>query len=57
MMTRERFAETGWKMTYEQYQKCDCTECDKEDYIHRDAYRRLPEIDGGLGLCPNLKGE
>lgn len=20
MMTRERFAETGWKMTYEQYQ-------------------------------------
>ena len=29
----------------------------KEDCIHRDAYRRLPEIDGGLGLCPNLKGE
>lgn len=55
MMTRERFAETGWKMTYEQYQKCDCTECDKADCIHRDAYRRLPEIDGGLGLCPNLK--
>ena len=57
MMTRERFAETGCKMTYEQYQKCDCTECDKENCIHRDAYRRLPKIDGGLGLCPNLKGE
>lgn len=57
MMTRERFAETGWKMTYEQYQKCDCTECDKADCIHRNAYRRVPEIDGGLGLCPNLKGE
>ena len=57
MITRERFAETGWKMTCEQYQKCDCTECDKEDCIHRNTYRRLPEIDGGLGLCPNLKGE
>lgn len=29
----------------------------KEDCIHRGAYRRVPEIDGGLGLCPNLKGE
>ena len=52
MMTRERFAETNWKMSYEEYQKCDCTEC-----THRGAYRRVPEIDGGLGLCPNLKGE
>lgn len=57
MMTRKRFAETNWKMTYEQYQKCDCTECKKEDCIHRNAYRRVPEIDGGLGLCPNLRGE
>ena len=57
MITRERFAETGCKMTCEQYQKCDCTECDKEDCIHRNAYRRVPEIDGVLGLCPNLKGE
>lgn len=55
MMTRERFAETNWKMTYEEYQKCDCTECEREKCIHRDAYRRLPEIDGGLNLCPNLK--
>lgn len=57
MMTRERFAETNWKMTYEQYQKRDCTECKRENCIHRDTYRRLPEIDGGLNLCPNLKGE
>ena len=57
MMTRERFAETNWKMSYEEYKKCCCSECDKADCIHRDAYRRLPEIDGGLGLCPNLKGE
>lgn len=27
----------------------------KEDCIHRDAFRRVPEIDGGLGLCPRLK--
>ena len=46
MMTRERFAETNWKMSYEEYQKCDCTEC-----------KKVPEIDGGLGFCPNLKGE
>ena len=25
MMTRERFVETNWKMSYEEYQKCDCT--------------------------------
>ena len=57
MMTRERFAETNYKMSYEEYQKCDCTECDKADCIHRGAYRRVHEIDGGLGLCPNLKRE
>lgn len=56
MMTRERFQETDYKMTYEEYQKCCCSECDKNETCkHRDAYRRLPEIDGGLGLCMNLK--
>lgn len=57
MMTRERFEQTNYKMSYEQYQKCDCTCCGKEDCKHRSTYRRFPEIDGGLGLCPNLKGE
>ena len=57
MMTEERFKETNYKMSHEEYKKCDCTECDQEDCIHRNAYRRVPEIDGGLGLCPNLKGE
>lgn len=57
MMTEERFKETNYKMSYEEYKKCCCGECNKADCIHRDAYRRLPEIDGGLGLCPNLKGE
>ena len=56
-MTEERFKETNYKMSYEEYKKCYCSGCDKADCIHRDAYRRLPEIDGGLGLCPNLKGE
>lgn len=55
-MTKEQFKNnTNWKMSYEEYQKCDCTQCDKENCIHREAYRRVPKIDGGLGLCPNLK--
>ena len=39
MMTKEEYKNTNWKMTYEQYQKCYCTECDKVDCIHRNAYR------------------
>lgn len=55
-MTKEHFeTNTNWKMSYEEYQKCDCTQCDKKDCIHRNAFRRVPVIDGGLGLCPNLK--
>ncbi len=54
-MTEEQFKNnTGWMMTFEEYQKCDCMQCDKKDCVHRDAYRRVPVIDGGLGLCPNL---
>ena len=26
MMTKERFKETNYKMSYEEYKKCDCTE-------------------------------
>lgn len=55
-MTREEFANnTGWKMTYEEFLKCDCTICNKKDCVHRNVFRRMPRIDGGLGLCPNLK--
>lgn len=58
MMTEERFKETAYKMSYEEYKKCYCSECDKkESCIHKDAFRRLPVIDGGLGLCSNLKRE
>lgn len=57
MMTKRRFEETAYKMSYEEYKKCYCSECKRENCIHRDAYRRLPKIDGGLNLCPNLKGE
>jgi len=58
MMTEREFKErTNWKMTYEQYKACYCPECEKrENCIHHDAYRRVPEVDGGLGLCPNLQG-
>ena len=55
-MSKDEFARTGWRMSYEEYQQCDCTECDRKDNcIHKNAYRRIPEIDGGLGLCPRLK--
>ena len=56
IMTREQLENnTNWKMSYEEYQKSDCTQCNKADCIHRNAFRRVPRIDGGLGLCPNLK--
>lgn len=55
MISREEYKRTNWKMSYEEYQKCYCPECKREIYIHRDAYRRVPETDGGLGLCPNLR--
>lgn len=55
MMTRERFNETNYKMNYEQFLKCDCVDCERKGCPHRNAYRRMPEIDGGLGLCPRLK--
>ncbi len=56
IMTREQFENnTGWKMTYEEFQKCDCTQYDKKDCLHRGAYRRVPRIDSGLCLCSNLK--
>lgn len=54
-MSREEFKNnTSWKMTYEEWQKCNCEECEKENCIHRGAYRRVPKIDGGLNLCSNL---
>lgn len=55
-MTRERFEQTSWKMTYEEYTACDCSKCKKADTCpHKNAYRRVPKIDGGLGLCSNLR--
>lgn len=54
-MRREEFERTNYKMSYEEYRSCYCPSCNKSDCIHRDAYRRLPKIDGGLSLCPNLQ--
>ena len=44
----------GRNMSYEEYKACYCPECNNKDCIHREAYRRVPSCDGGLGLCPNL---
>lgn len=54
VISKERFEQTGYKMSYEEYLACDCPNCDKEGCVHRGAYRRVPRIDGGLALCPNL---
>lgn len=54
-MTKEQFEKTNYKMSYTEYNKCDCSKCNRENCIHRGAFRRLPQIDGGLGLCPNLE--
>lgn len=54
MITREDFERTAWHMSYEQYEKCYCPDCEKKECVHRDAHRRVPKVDGGLGLCPNL---
>ena len=54
-MSKERFKLTSYKMSYKEYKLCDCVECKRKNCIHRDAYRRLPRVDGGLGLCLNLK--
>ena len=32
-MTREEFRKTGWKMSYEDFLKCDCTQCERENCI------------------------
>lgn len=55
-MTREQFERTNWSMSYEEFQACDCTRCSREGCPHREAYRRVPFVDGGLALCPNLRG-
>lgn len=55
MMTKERFSQTSFKMSYAEHRCCDCSGCSRTDCVHREAYRRFPEIDGGLGLCSNLK--
>lgn len=51
---REAYEMSAFKCTFEEYKAIQCCNCDKEDYPHREAYRRVPHIDGGLGLCPNL---
>lgn len=57
MFTFEEFqARTSWKMSYAEYVACCCERCTRENCPHRDAFRRVPLVDGGLALCPNLRG-
>lgn len=45
MVTREQFENnTSWKMSYEEFQKCDCTRCKKKKIAHieKDLEEYLP---------------
>lgn len=55
VMSEERFKQTNYKMSYAEYVACYCPDCCVHTCPHREAYRRFPEIDGGLGLCHHLK--
>lgn len=55
-MSEERFKQTAFTCSYEEYLKFCCEDCNR-DCIHRDCYRRVPLQDGGLGLCPRLQEE
>lgn len=56
MFTKEEFKErTSYKCTYDEWKVCYCPECDRKECVHREAYRRMPRIDGGLAECPRLK--
>lgn len=55
-MSEKRFEETNFKMSYNEYKRCYCPDCNKkENCIRAGAFRRMPKVDGGLGLCPRLK--
>ncbi len=56
MLSEQEFkGRTSYKCSYDEYKACYCPDCvRKGDCIHQGAFRRLPEVDGGLGLCPNL---
>ena len=49
-----RFPKGKIPYTYKEYLKCACENCKNSNCIHRNAFRRLPQSGGGLGLCPNL---
>ena len=56
MVSKTEFGNTGWKCSYEEWAACYCPSCERKDEcIHANAFRRMPEVDGGLGLCPKLK--
>lgn len=53
-MKRIHFQSAQGALEYERKNHCYCPECDKQECIHREAYRRMPIEVGGLGECPRL---
>lgn len=44
MMTEDRFKETAYKMSYEEYKKCYCPECTRKiafTEMHIEDYQKL----------------
>lgn len=60
IMSKETFERRPktWNMTYEEYKQCFCADCQRKEchFYDNGLFRaRMPKIDGGLGLCLNLK--
>ena len=55
-MTKEHFENnTNWKMSYEEFQKCDCTQCDNKDCVHRKKWLRMYMIGAVKNLVSMVK--
>jgi hypothetical protein len=60
-MDMNNYIALKWYMDKEEEKKkkkvYDCYQCLNRDCPHRNAYRRLPREEGGLGLCERLTGK
>lgn len=52
----EAYERSAFRCTLPEYIAIQCRYCKRsENCPHKNAFRRVPVVDGGLGLCPNLK--
>ena len=52
----EAYNRSAFRCTLDEYIAIQCRYCARsENCPHKDAFRRAPVVDGGLGLCKNLK--